>query len=135
MDTLTKLQRSALMRKIKSKHTKPELKVRMLLRRLGIKYRLYGNLPGSPDIVVPDRKAVIFVHGCFFHNHSCKNGKLPKTRRAFWLAKFRRNQQRDTENLAALDRMGWSALVIWECSLKDEYNVMRQLGQFLGMSL
>lgn len=131
MDTVTPEQRSDIMRRIRSKNTKPELALRRLLRELGIRYRLHGALPGSPDIVIRKQKKAIFIHGCFFHQHSCKNGRMPKSNQEFWRQKFERNRERDARNLADLERLGWSALVVWECELKDEIGVRDRLIQFL----
>src|ERR1700704_5968880 len=112
------------MRRIRSKDMAPELHVRRLLFRLGYRYRLHRkNLPGHPDIIFPTLKKAIFVHGCFWHQHSdpaCRITRLPKSRLEYWLPKLERNQQRDKESLALLSQLAWKALVVWECQLKNE---------------
>jgi len=113
------LTRSEIMRAVKSKNTKPELLVRSFLRKRKIKYRTYGNLPGRPDIIMPQYKVVIRVMGCFWHRHSCKSGdRLPKTNVEYWSAKIERNVARDKENKADLKVRGWRLIDVWECSLK-----------------
>jgi DNA mismatch endonuclease (patch repair protein) len=121
-DVFTPEQRSAVMRRVKGRDTAPELKVRRILWRLGARYRLHRkDLPGKPDIVLPGRKLAIFVHGCFWHGHTCARGsRVPKANRDYWLGKVGRNRARDIETRAKLEAMGWRVLVVWECSLKDE---------------
>ena len=115
MDTLSKQQRSALMAKIRGCDTQPELVVRRLVHRMGYRFRLHdGKLPGRPDIVLPRHGKIILVHGCFWHQHpGC--GRLPKSRRSYWVPKLEQNRARDTRNLRALRRLGWQVLVVWEC--------------------
>lgn len=118
-DKLTKALRSELMSKIRAKNTHPELLVRSALFRLGFRFRIHSKkLPGSPDIVLPKYKAVIFIHGCFWHGHNCKSGKLPATNKEFWEPKIAKNQARDRLVLKELKEQGWKILTIWECSLK-----------------
>ena len=114
-------QRSRNMSAIKSKNTKPEIAVRKLLHSMGYRFRLHRkDLPGSPDIVLPKYKTVIFVHGCFWHRHeNCKYATTPKTRPAFWESKFNENIRRDRTNQNNLIKLGWKVLVIWECELKN----------------
>jgi DNA mismatch endonuclease (patch repair protein) len=118
-DTLTAAERSAVMQRIRSRHTSPELAVRKLVSSLGVRYRLHGRqVPGNPDLVFPGLKKVVFVHGCFWHRHRCRKGcSMPSTRVAFWQAKFARNTARDAEVWRQLRRAGWKALVVWECQL------------------
>ena len=119
MDTVDEKTRSRIMASVRQKGTGPELRLRKALHRLGFRYRLNDNkLPGSPDLVFPKYKAVIFVHGCFWHRHGCKASTTPKTRRDFWLAKFKANVERDEAKIEALKAKGWRVLVVWECSLK-----------------
>lgn len=119
MDILTTEARSAMMSRIRSKDTAPELTVRRILFALGYRYRLHAkSLPGKPDLVFPARSKVIFVHGCFWHGHACLGGKLPSTRRGFWAAKIADNKRRDRRNRAALRRLGWESLVVWECAIR-----------------
>ena len=123
-------QRSKNMAAIKSKNTKPEIAVRKLLHSMGYRFRLHRkDLPGSPDIVLPKYKTVIFVHGCFWHRHkNCKYASTPKTRKEFWEKKFRENINRDNLNQANLSLKGWKIIIIWECQLKgDKKKLMRDL--------
>jgi len=114
-------QRSRIMRTVKSVDTGPEMIVRRMLHKLGYRYRLHRkDLPGKPDLVFPSRKAVIFVHGCFWHGHDCKRGaRTPKTNTQYWTDKIRRNVERDAQAIIDLKAAGWRVLVIWECELKD----------------
>jgi len=107
---------------IKSKNTKPEIAVRKMLHALGYRFRLHRkDLPGSPDIVLPKYKTVIFVHGCFWHRHeNCKYASTPKTRKEFWETKFKVNVKRDKEIQEKIKNIGWHSVVIWECQIKDE---------------
>ncbi|MDR3506345.1 MAG: DNA mismatch endonuclease Vsr [Caulobacteraceae bacterium] len=120
-DVYPPAKRSAVMARVKGKNTGPELTVRRTLWRLGARYRLHRrDLPGAPDIVLPGRRLVIFVHGCFWHGHDCARGaRIPKANRDYWLAKVGRNRARDIENRTRLEALGWRVEVIWECDLKD----------------
>ena len=126
-------QRSQTMRAVKSRDTKPEMAVRRLLHRMGYRYRLHReDLPGKPDIVFSTRRKVIFVHGCFWHGHSCKRGnRLPKTNTAYWKSKIMRNVERHSNQLDELTAGGWTGLVLWECELANEDAVSRRLSAFL----
>ncbi len=117
------------MRRVKAKDTAPELAVRRLLTRMGLRYRLHrADLPGKPDIVMPGRKLAIFVHGCFWHGHDCPRGaRVPKANREYWEAKIGRNRARDIEHRAGLAVKGWRVLTVWECELKDEAEVEHQI--------
>lgn len=117
MDTLTKRERSKRMSLIRSKDTKPEWVVRRLVHRLGHRYRLHvRSLPGCPDLVFPRKRKVIFVHGCFWHKHSCKLGnRMPKSHVIFWKAKLLANQVRDSAITKKLASEGWQSLTVWEC--------------------
>ncbi len=114
-------QRSRNMSAIKSKNTKPEIAVRRLLHSMGYRFRLHRkDLPGSPDIVLPKYKTVIFVHGCFWHRHeNCKYSSTPKTRKKFWESKFEVNVKRDLEIQEKIKNIEWRSIVIWECETKD----------------
>jgi DNA mismatch endonuclease (patch repair protein) len=120
-------QRSALMRAVRGKDTKPEMAVRRILHRLGFRFRLQRrDLPGRPDIVLPRHRLAIFVHGCFWHRHSdCRRTSIPKTRADFWSAKFEANAARDERVARELVTAGWKVIVIWECQTKkpDELTV------------
>ena len=114
-------QRSKNMAAIKSKNTKPEIKVRKVLHSMGYRFRLHSkDLPGSPDIVLPKYKTVIFVHGCFWHRHeNCKYASNPKTRQEFWNKKFKTNIERDLEIQDKIKNLDWRSFVIWECETKN----------------
>ena len=120
-DHVSSRRRSEIMRNIKAKDTSPEILVRSLLHRMGYRFRLHvKTLPGHPDIVLPCRRKIIFVHGCFWHAHkNCKKATLPKSNVAFWEAKILRNKARDTATRRLLKRAGWELLTIWQCQLKD----------------
>ncbi len=113
--------RSRVMRAVRGKDTRPELRVRRLLHRLGYRYRLHvAGLPGKPDLVFPARASVIFVHGCFWHGHDCPRGaRPPRANAAYWTAKIARNVERDARNRAELEASGWQVHVVWECEMKD----------------
>jgi len=115
-------KRSRNMSAIKSKNTKPEIAVRKLLHSMGYRFRLHRkDLPGSPDIVLPKYKTVIFVHGCFWHRHqNCKYASTPKTRQEFWNKKFNENINRDKINQENLSSKGWKIIIVWECEIKDK---------------
>lgn len=133
MDNRTPESRSALMSRIGSKHTAPELAVRTLLYGMGYRYRLHRrDLPGKPDIVFISRKKAIFVHGCFWHGHGCRIGKLPKSRVDFWADKMEMNRERDQSNEYALKSAGWQVLTIWQCEIKNEVPLREKLVRFLG---
>lgn len=114
--------RSALMARIRHKDTGPELIVRSRLHRLGYRYRLHRkDLPGKPDIVLASRRVVIFVHGCFWHQHEgCRVSHIPKTRVDYWLPKLRKNVERDQAHRARLEALGWAVHVIWECEIAHD---------------
>ena len=120
-DVYSAEKRSAVMRRVKGRNTTPELAVRKALTRLGARYRLHRkDLPGKPDIVMPGRELVIFVHGCFWHGHDCARGaRVPKQNRDYWVEKVGRNVARDERSRAALVGLGWRMETIWECELKD----------------
>jgi DNA mismatch endonuclease (patch repair protein) len=127
------MSRSENMRRIRSKDTKPEIKVRSMVHRLGYRFRLHRkDLPGKPDLVFPSRKKVIFVHGCFWHSHDCTSvARTPKTNTAYWVEKIQRNTERDAQHQSALKALGWNVLVIWECELKDAEALSSRLTSFL----
>lgn len=116
--------RSAQMARVRSRDTRPELKVRRALHRAGLRFRLHrSDLPGKPDIVLPSRHVAIFVHGCFWHRHPeprCKLARMPKSRLEFWEPKLNGNRDRDARNLALLAAGGWTVFVIWECELTGD---------------
>jgi len=114
-------KRSEIMAKVHSANTTPEIRVRKLLHRMGYRFRLHRrDLPGNPDIVLPKYKTVVFVHGCFWHGcPTCRHAKVrPVTNSEYWNKKLDRTKERDQQNTAALEQMGWQVLVIWECETK-----------------
>lgn len=121
------------MGRIRSRDTTPELAVRKMLHGVGYRFRLNRKgLPGTPDIVFPSRRSALFVHGCFWHAHECKIGRIPKTRQDYWIPKLRRNRERDDENVAKLEAMGWRVATVWQCELKDKTPLALRLRIFLG---
>ena len=121
------------MKRVRQRHTAPELVVRRLLFSRGYRYRLHGKeLPGQPDIVFPGRRKVIFVHGCFWHGHQgCERATLPKTRTVYWRDKIQKNRDRDARAIIALRRLGWHVYIVWECELKSPIKLERCLSSFL----
>jgi DNA mismatch endonuclease (patch repair protein) len=117
------------MSRVTAKNTTPEIRVRKAAHALGLRFRLHRrDLPGTPDIVFPSRRTVLFVHGCFWHRHpKCPKASIPKTRTKYWEEKFRTNTARDKKNRAALERLGWKVRVIWECETKDAQILARKL--------
>ena len=136
MDKISAERRSANMRRIRSKNTSPELALRRFLHGLGYRFRLHRkDLPGQPDLVFPGRRKVIFVHGCFWHQHpSCREGRIPGSRIEYWEPKLKRNQTRDAATQRLLKEQGWRVLVIWECELTDLKSLRSRLKRFLGGS-
>lgn len=117
--------RSRMMSGIQGKNTKPEMFLRQALHSMGFRYRLGGNgLPGKPDIVLTKRRAVIFVNGCFWHQHECKYFKWPATNPQFWRKKLNDNAHRDSRVAAELQAKGWTVLTVWECELKESKYLM-----------
>lgn len=121
MDSITADKRSALMSRIKAASTKPEVLLRKKLFIKGLRYRINVKvLPGSPDLVFPRFNAVVFIHGCFWHQHGCSIYKTPKTNQDFWVKKFELNKKRDLLVSKKLARLGWRVAIIWECSLTEK---------------
>ncbi|MFD1557993.1 very short patch repair endonuclease [Paraburkholderia silviterrae] len=136
VDVVDTATRSRMMSGIRARNTKPERLVRSLLHRRGFRFRLdVRELPGRPDIVLPRYRAVVFVHGCFWHGHQCALFKWPATRPEFWRAKIARNRTNDAKALAALAAQGWRVAVIWECALRgaaqDPQAVVERLARWL----
>ena len=133
VDVLTSEQRSKCMAAIQGKNTKPELAVRTMLDTLKVKYDLHrSDLPGKPDIVLPRRKKIIFVHGCFWHVHRCRYGRVkPASNSKFWSYKRRKNKLRDARNRAALRGNGWRLFTVWECWTKKPATLTERLSEFL----
>jgi len=125
-------RRSALMAGIRSKDTAPELAVRKIAHRMGLRFRLHRkNLPGRPDVVFPRHRLAVFVHGCFWHQHqACRSAQLPKSRVSFWKEKLAANVARDKRNIGALQKLGWRVLVIWECEVGRKRLLQDKLALF-----
>jgi len=129
----TSPDRSRIMQKVRSKNTRPEIIVRSLIHRLGYRFRIhYPSLPSKPDVVLPKKRKIIFVHGCFWHGHSCRAGQnRPKTHKAYWENKLSRTMIRDKNNVETLKKMGWRVLVIWECEIRDKEFLVKRITEFL----
>lgn len=131
-DKLSAEKRSWNMSRIKGRDTKPEIAIRSLLHRMGYRFRLQRkDLPGKPDIVLPKYKTAIFVHGCFWHAHGCKDSGIPKTNTEFWQKKLADNVQRDARKQQELQDSEWNVLVIWECQLKHPLELAESLQEAL----
>jgi len=135
-DVLTPEQRRRNMANIRGRDTRPERIVRSMLHRIGYRYSLHrADLPGKPDLVFPRLHKIIFVHGCYWHMHDCKYGKVaPATNAEFWRAKRLSNVRRDKKTLAALRRAGWQVSIVWECTVRglDPDVLRKRLVRFLG---
>lgn len=134
MDHLTVTARSENMSKVRSKNTTPELRVRKILTNIGLKYRLHSDrYPGKPDVVIPSRKTVMFVNGCFWHQHKgCKKCTTPKSNFAFWEAKLMYNVARQKKQIQEIEAMGLKTFIVWECETKNTELLTKQLkGSFL----
>lgn len=119
MDIFDKSKRSQLMAKVKQKNTAPEIIVRKFLFSKGFRYRInVKSLSGTPDIVLSKYKTVIFVHGCFWHGHTCRAGHLPSSNVDYWETKIEKNIERDNRKINELKKLGWNVVVIWQCEIK-----------------
>jgi DNA mismatch endonuclease (patch repair protein) len=134
LDRLPPDRRSWLMSRVRAKNTAPEMTVRRLVHGLGYRYLVHSSsLPGKPDIVFRPRRKAIFVHGCFWHWHeNCRLARLPRSRLEYWLPKLSRNRERDAEAIAALNSLGWSVHVVWQCELRNIDAVVAALLRFLA---
>lgn len=132
-DVFSKEVRSRLMSRVKQRDTRPEIKVRSAIHRLGFRFRLHVKaLPGTPDIVLPRHRKVVFVNGCFWHGHKdCARSKRPTSHRKFWNTKLDLNIERDASCRRELVRQGWKVLVVWECEIRDPEGLSGKLGRFL----
>lgn len=127
-DIYSKRKRSEIMSKISGTETKPEILIRKYLFGKGFRFRKNDKrLPGRPDIVLPKYKTVIFIHGCFWHGHHCKAGKLPETNKEFWRNKINSNIERDKKNQHKLEKLGWKIIIIWQCKLKNKKMMIKKL--------
>lgn len=134
LDTMSPAARSERMARIKGRDTKPEMRVRKLVHALGFRFRLASShLPGRPDIVLPRHHKIILVHGCFWHQHHCSRGRIPKSpeRQKFWRTKLARNKERDREVLGELRTKGWRVLVVWECEVYNLDALKHKVHRFL----
>ncbi|MBN2396604.1 MAG: DNA mismatch endonuclease Vsr [Candidatus Atribacteria bacterium] len=134
MDNKTTEQRSENMRRIRSTGSIPEMIVRKMIHKMGYRYRLHNHsLPGRPDIVLPKHCKIVFVHGCFWHQHKkCKDGcRIPQSRSNYWIPKLERNIKRDKKNRYNLKNMGWEVLVVWECETKKLEKLTGKITYFL----
>lgn len=138
-DKITKKQRSENMRKIKSKDTSIEVKVRKYLYHHGFRYRKnVKELPGTPDIVLDKYKVVIFVNGCFFHHHNnCRLAYIPKSNTDFWIKKFNRNIENDIKHINQLEQMDYKVITVWECEIKDcfEYRMEELVKEIMDLDV
>lgn len=131
-DVFSPEQRSEIMAKVRSQDTKPEVLVRSLIHRMGFRFRLHNkHLPGNPDIVLPRHKKIVFVHGCFWHQHEgCPHAARPASNIAYWNKKLDGNVRRDKANLEKLAALGWRVLVIWECETRNREQLILRLQEF-----
>jgi|ERR1043165_1887167 DNA mismatch endonuclease (patch repair protein) len=132
MDILTPAARSARMALIRSKDSRFELRIRSTLHRLGYRYRKHHpSLPGKPDLVFPSRGKIIFLNGCYWHGHTCRLARLPKSNIGYWSTKIAANAARDRKHGARLRRKGWKVLTVWECQMKNFDSTLRRIENFL----
>jgi len=133
MDNLTREQRKLCMTKIKAKNTKPEIAVRKVLSRLGERYRLHNSkLAGKPDIVIVKTKKIIFINGCFWHQHkNCKKQAMPKANKKYWESKLKRNIEKQAQDIKLLKKQGWEVYKIWECQTNNEDKLTQKISKIL----
>lgn len=135
MDSLTPSQRSERMSRVRGKNSGAEMIVRRLVHAMGYRFRLHRrDLPGTPDLVFPRRRKIIFVHGCFWHRHpdpDCRLARMPKSRQDYWRPKLEGNRARDSRKEAALVEAGWDVMIVWECELRDETSLRNKIRTFL----
>lgn len=134
MDRVSEEKRSYIMSRVRGKDTQPEIIVRKMLHKKGVRYRLYrSDLPGKPDIVIPKRKLIVFIHGCFWHGHEgCRKGSLPKSKVEYWRKKIEANKERDKNTIAQLNELGWETAVIWQCETRDGIMLSQRLDRLLS---
>lgn len=133
-DVFSPAKRSAVMRKVHSVDTNLEITVRRMVHRLGFRYGLHRkDLPGKPDLVFSSRNKIIFIHGCYWHQHHCEAGKRPASNKQYWNLKLDRNVKRDKRNVRVLRKQGWSVLTVWECETRDPERLRQRLLRFLKL--
>lgn len=131
-DPLSPKERSERMARIRNTDTKPEMEVRRIVHGMGYRYRLHAkDLPGKPDLMFRARKKVIFINGCFWHQHGCRQYRQPRTKCTFWEPKLAKNKERDALIMQQLLGLGWSVMVIWECEIKDKGILRSRIKNFL----
>lgn len=137
VDFVSKEKRSRIMRGSRSRDTQPEILVRRALHRLGYRFRIHRkDLPGKPDIVLPKHGLVIFVHGCFWHQHKgCKDGRIPQSNKDFWAEKFAKNLARDDRDRGVLRELGWRVEVIWECESRSPERLEAKISELFASRL
>jgi len=135
-DVFDSATRSRIMSSIRKRDTRPELRVRRMLHRLGFRFRLHrADLPGVPDVVLPKYRTVVFIHGCFWHQHFCPLGKRPKSNRGYWLPKLKRNAERDAKHRQQLRVRRWRVVTIWECEIEDFEKLEQRLHRIRQVQL
>lgn len=134
-DRISPDHRSWLMSRVGQKNTSPELRVRRTAHAMGLRFRLHRkDLPGTPDIVFPRKRIIIFVHGCFWHRHpGCKKASFPKTRSDFWRSKFENNVERDRRAILELELRGWKVFTVWECETNNQLFLRRKIAAIFGI--
>jgi DNA mismatch endonuclease, patch repair protein len=131
-DILTPLERSKRMRAVRQRGTAPEVTVRKIVQSLGVRCALNSrSLPGAPDLVFRQLRKVVFVHGCFWHGHSCPQGRQPSSHRGYWIPKLEENRRRDRRNRDLLKKADWKSLVVWQCQMKSRASLINRLSRFL----
>ena len=133
MDSVSPQARSRMMAAVRGRDTTPEMVVRSMLHRLGLRFRLHDrSLPGTPDIVLAKHATVVLVHGCFWHGHACARGKAPSSRVEFWNTKLQKNRARDRRQVRALRSLGWRVLTVWECETIKKDRLVSRLAMAFG---
>lgn len=133
MDNVSPRVRSRIMSQVKTRDTSAEMAVRRIVHGLGYRYALHRkDLPGKPDLVLVGRMKIIFVHGCFWHGHACRYGRLPKSKLGYWRPKIEQNRARDRRAITMLRQEGWAVRVVWQCELKRTETLTKKLARFLS---
>lgn len=133
MDRVSRAVRSKIMASVRTRDTGAEKTVRSIAHRLGYRYSLARtDLPGKPDLAFVSRRKIIFVHGCFWHGHSCRHGRLPKSRLSYWEPKIAANKARDRKQVSELRKSAWSVMIVWQCQLKSREALVARMERFLN---